>query len=869
MRCKSETQQDLRYLGIPVPLLPQAGSKPTDASRFEVVDSGPRDMAARPFDYRNPFPLLALEAVSALQPNPDARLPFEWPVRDDSAEPFNYYCNDHAAIGVPGGPHCALIDGYGTLRAFTGAWGFAFGQDAAAPALRHRFLREGWIPVVEAACSAEGMQAAFTWFSTRIRAASDVVYPLAQNGSFEWVGGPAPKGPNVFHRVECRLSSPEDRPHAVAVRLGYSQAAGLCSGAFYAKPRYTPDWDSLCWRPLGQGNFALCATAGGETMCLGVIAAPGWDVQFPDDAAPIDHWPPPPALAPERHARETAVLSQALAAGGSGRIALWVPEFPAPMADAAALATADAAALEHEVIAMWRDRHRSRMTLTMPEEKVAQAYRQALNHLDLMSVAIEQTEYPTPGPNGGHHIFYDRDAPDMIHAYDIAGEPGRAARMIDHYWLRGAGQEASSMILWLLDRHFQLTQDRVWAERMFPMVVRCMTNLVRMWADHQADNDGLLPATSVPDNELAQGHYVSYHLYAVAGVRGGIRIAQALNQAGLVEGWTTFADGFEQHVHRHLEKLGQKTCGVLTPTFEGHDAAPVTVDISWENPPRKVTFSGAFGETGGCDWHNLAAVFPTGVLPPHHPLVTSSLERWRHMVVEGAFPYPQESDYARVHNYNGMNLSGAWLRRGDWAETVRDLYGVLLHTSSTHASAEVVNTAIRYDYGCTPHNWFSGKLVRFIRDLLVYEDDDGFLHVLAGLSPAWMMPGMTVGVENAPTTLGTVSFAAIMRDDGMDIDLDWVARPEAKALVLHLPPFLQRPSVTADGRHIRKGVEGWRLKKNARHARVSWHPAPMPDLSFERVVTSYLADYLRRLETLETSGERTGKNASRNAARKT
>jgi hypothetical protein len=381
-----------------------------------------------------------------------------------------------------------------------------------------------------------------------------------------------------------------------------------------------------------------------------------------------------------------------------------------------------------------------------------------------------------------------------------------------------------------------------------PDVRRRMAWLVTTWVNSREANDGLLPATSIPDNELMAGHVVSYHLYALAGARAAATLAEVAGQPRLADQWRDFHREFQTAVLRRLEMLVRETGGVLTPGFEGYEAAAVTVNVSWVEKPYSYTPAGAYGETGGCDWHNVGAVFPTEMLPPDHPWITGSLARWRHAYVEGIFPYPSKGDYTLTHNYNTLNLSETWLRRGDYAEALRDLYGVLLHTTATHASAECVDTAGRRDFGCTPHNWFSAKLVRFIRDLLVYEGHDQRLHVLRGLAPAWMMPGMEVGLRAAPTEWGRLDFTATMRTQGFVLALEFRPRKGMRPppIVLHLPPFLQGVTVRADGQALPLGGGGWILPDVVCKVAVSWKPSPLPEISFEKVAAAYIADYRQR-----------------------
>jgi hypothetical protein len=214
-----------------------------------------------------------------------------------------------------------------------------------------------------------------------------------------------------------------------------------------------------------------------------------------------------------------------------------------------------------------------------------------------------------------------------------------------------------------------------------------------------------------------------------------------------------------------------------------------------------------------------------------------------------------------------VNLSGTWLRRGDYAETLRDLYGLLLHTSAAHASGEVVDSTSRYDHFCTPHGWFSAKLVRLIRDLLAYEGPDRRLHLLGCLSPAWMAPGKVVGLREAPTELGPISFRATMRADGMDIEVDFRARPQCKGLTVHVPPFVQVTQVGTGEQTLWKahllpiegesdlplrdsqvGQEYWQLPSATKQVRIYWEKGALPRLSFRDVVEAYIADYRRRVE---------------------
>jgi len=812
---------------VPEYLRPMDVIRPYDV--YDIVKEGPRDLKLRPFDYRNPFPLKKSED-----------LPLE-----DTPELFDYYVNGNAAIGLPGGPECAIIDIHGTLRSFTGGWAFAIGSEETAPKLRCRHLLDGCIPVVSAEMEMDGCEYSFEYFAGEIANAPPCNYPVIGNGSYHWVGSIQPKGRNIFLYAACSVRAPSDQKKDIIISTGFAQAACICAGAYYADPAcYAPPWEGAKLVGTADGRYRLIASNDGIEYTLALLDIRGGDIG--EKKSGFGHIPPLSSQSPQRDAEYMLRSQKSLEAGETYTVSWLVPYFPLKLEQDEALLKAVPHELRQSCIDLWESRRKTGMQISIPEEKVQDSFIQALNHLDMCSVTLDHTEFPTPGPSGGHHVFYERDSVDMIYAYDLAGEKERAERMIDHYWLRNVGQESSGMVLWLLGKHFELTKDMAWASKMFPDVIRRMSWIVQTWANRQDENGGLLPATSIADNELIEGHFVSYHLYALSGVRAAVELAKAVGEEKLSEQWNEFHQLFYSSVFKRLEALLKETGGILTPAFEGYDAKPVKVHISWVKDPYTETPAGAYGETGGIDWHNLSAVFPTGILPPHHPWITSSLERWRHVYLEGIFPYPYDGDYCRLHNYNTMNLSETWLRRGDQAETLRDLYGLLLHTTATHASAECLDSSLRLDFGCTPHNWFSGKLVRFIRDLLVYEGHDRRLHLLGCISPAWMRPGMKMGIADAPTELGSISFKAAMLDKGVEIDIEYKALTGIEEIVVHMPPFLDIYKATADGTAIEYSKDGCIIPAATKKAAFFWTNEKLPDISYTEVVKAYIGDYKKR-----------------------
>lgn len=893
---KRENEGAAYFTGIPEPFLPHAApacedkAHGTGEERYRIVREGPRNLRERPFDYRNPFPLKGKEYMTRYPQNGPNTFPRIWPLTDD-AESFDYYVNDNAVVGLPGGPECAVVDVFGTIRCFTGAWSYGMGKQGEAPGLRVRKLESGHIPIIRAETVHGGCKYAFEYFASEIPGAPECEYPAAGSKSYRWVGPMQPMGRNVFIFSRAVVSALEENQGTAVLeggeailQLGYAQKYSLGAGAFYQDGLYCGAWDDVRYEEVQGGVCRLVSLREGVMYTLGILKLK--DAVLHDGDGHCRHWPEPMPKIPERNADCYATACAGLGtgtdleSGGSlqpGRslesggsleprqsyeLQWIIPCFPLKTAEDKALLDASYQEARQRCMDIWQSRRSSGMQITIPEAKVQDSFLQALNHLDICSVTLGKTEFPTPGPSNGHHILYERDCTDMIYAYDLAGDHERAERMLENYWLCDMGQENCSMILWVLGKHFRLTHNTPWLQRMFPLVTRCVTWLINNWMAEKDQNDGLFSEVTFADAELIVGHFVSYHLYAMAGIRLSVEMAEAIGEQTLAEDWEEFLTVFSRNVNRRLERLVEETEGVLTPGFEGYRTKSVE---GFEG--------GSYGLTGGVDWHNLAAVFPTEVLPPHHPWVTSSLERWRHCYLEGIFPYAIKGMYEILHNYNTMNLSETWLRRGDYTETLRDLYGLLLHTSATHASSETLDSTGRLDSNCTPHNWFSGKLVRFIRDMLVYEDRDGFLHLLGCISPAWIEPGAVLGVRNSPTELGTVSFTATMGRKCVDLEIDFQARPAAKGICLHLPQFLEGVVVKegngmAQGESglIRERDGGWRLPATVKKVRVIWENERLPDLSFREVVQAYIEDYAKRVAQGAAHGaeEKAAEGAERN-----
>ena len=235
------------------------------------------------------------------------------------------------------------------------------------------------------------------------------------------------------------------------------------------------------------------------------------------------------------------------------------------------------------------------------------------------------------------------------------------------------------------------------------------------------------------------------------------------------------------------------------------------------------------------------------MLPPDDPRITATLNATQAKYQEGIMTY---GDGRWLHHYLTIKNTLTEVVRGDQEQAVRELYALLLHTSSTQAGFEY---AIRpwgdrnFEGNLSPHGWFAAEYRTLLRNMFVREDGSD-LHLLSVLSPDWIGAGKRIAAKDVPTDFGTVSLTLDQPSDSsatLQIDSNWVDAP--KDIILHLPWFMQIASVSTDGKDVSASGDAVTLPSDTHIIRIVWsRRADTPSLSYEHAVEAYKAEYLRR-----------------------
>ena len=498
-----------------------------------------------------------------------------------------------------------------------------------------------------------------------------------------------------------------------------------------------------------------------------------------------------------------------------------MPVRPIPLDEPKALKQLERDDLEGalaEAKSWWRNQLNSGLQLHIGEEKVEQTFRASLMYLMLARERVPEESEHQFGKNlyvqtvnlAQYHAFWLRDGSHMVHAYDLTGHSRNAADALNFFaefqqpdgeFLSQPGEhDGWGEALWAYGQHFQLTGDRQFARNVFPRVQKAVAWLEQA---RSADPLHMLPGGAPHDDELPDGwgHLTGDNFYALDGLHEAILMAGALGEKRLAADWQAQYQDYHQDLFQLLGELARTNGGFI----------PACLD------------------TNAYDWGNLLTLYPHELLPPMDPLVTGTLNHALTHYGEGIMCYGPNSV---LHQYLTMNDTQAWIARGQQEPALRELYSILIHTSSTQAGWECGPPPwTTRDFGgdLAPHNWFAADFIAVLRDMLISEHGDT-LDLLSVLSPAWTGPGQTLWMTNAPTEFGPMNFKATFTSQGMELYLDAHFRTPPAQIRVHLPWFVQANSVVVDGKPVILHGREIPVASNARRVVVDWQTTE-PNLS--------------------------------------
>lgn len=439
---------------------------------------------------------------------------------------------------------------------------------------------------------------------------------------------------------------------------------------------------------------------------------------------------------------------------------------------------------------VWEDLLGRTAPLQIPDQDVATAWKACLADLFIMREPVAQGYIAGLPGTECYRASNAIEAGISAVAIDQAGLPREAAngyrgnwetQELDGNWhdLRGWGHlfwSTSGFRSWVAMEHYRLTGDRRFLARIFPRMLASSR-----WQEQQRRRTRIAQGQEKP---------VTYGLMPRG--QGDCGLANDGDYYGVYlphNIWAVYAD-----------KLSLEAATILGQTDEAEelraiyetarDDLLVALDRGAiaENGYRWIP--GVANKTCGSRWGALNALTPTGLLPPNHELVEGTLRKVESLMSPGGIP--MNTGWLADGMWVAItldNVAAAHMARGEGDIPAKYLYATLNHGTPlfTWCEERGPEPGSSHCTGDRQHLWTPVAVVRHIRDTLVREEGTELRLALA-TPREWLGSGEPVGVSNAPTHFGPVSYT--MRYDAathtVSGEVTFPRRSPAEAVTLYL-----------------------------------------------------------------------------------
>jgi hypothetical protein len=397
----------------------------------------------------------------------------------------------------------------------------------------------------------------------------------------------------------------------------------------------------------------------------------------------------------------------------------------------------------------------------------------------------------------GHGLFAQRSLDYFISRYDPAGF------LTTGYTLMGTGWHLQT-----LGQHYQLTRDSEWLKSVAPKVATVCDWITRQRAKTKFVSDDSTD-TSPPEAGLAPpgvmadwsnyAYYFCLNGYYCAGLREAATALSDIRFGG-AEGWlkeaSDYADAIRRayHATQALMPVYPLRDGTFTPGYPSQVHTP---------GPSNNFFPGEDGNRSWCYDVELGShhLVPQGVLKPASADVDSIMNHMEDVqfFADGWFDYPSAENEKDPFNFGGFaKVQPYYCRNGEiyaMRDEVKPFIRSYFNTLPTLLNTEVLSLQEHFHgAGAWNKTHETGYFLQQTRFMLVMEHDDA-LWLAPLITNKWLKNGMSVGVQNAPTRFGNVSYRiASSVDKGfIDVSVEAPTRTPPREIVVRLRHPLDRP----------------------------------------------------------------------------
>jgi hypothetical protein len=783
---------------------------------------------------------------------------------DPPDQPFSYFANPNDVLGAFGAPVASEVTPEGYVFTGFGELVFFVGNPPEPTWQRHRTLHRGCLPAIEYAVEDDGLRYEFQLFAADLGGG---LQGLPVNFVRVTITNPTDEPRAAYFSTGWRFAGPVNTAYTALADYRFGQAFGNMPEALVAgQNQFNPEWK---YRFAGDGVVRdgrllyTCPTDPAPAVTrlalqdngLRMVRFFSGEVQGNPD--PTYHCDPHTPLG-------IVTYCLPLPPGASAHLDYKLPIAPLPedSPEAQQVRQADYDDVFAATMAYWEERVLARAPLQVPEAKV-QEYLVAGTIANLLAVDRIGEDTITNVNKFHYHDWYGGSDPtNMLRAMEYMGLtevaregflywrkmqfPDGAFKMHNHpqvqYW------ELFGWNLWGWHGHYRLTRDRDFLGRVYPGVVAACA-----WQDRETSQDplGLWPVATIGDDAFLKNcRQTGQQFWTLAGLKYAIYLAHEMGRPEDAARFAAQYERFNAAFQPALDAQVAQTGGYIPPALER------TLD--------------------GNDWDNLLTLYPEVLFDPMDPRVEATLRHVRGEYEEGILRYIWPAAVSRegdtfiyneqpmLHYWQTPNNTQVSLVRGtawdqEWA--LKELYALLLHTTSTHLPGEfgTIPWSTRecsHCFNILPQGITIAKTIEVIRNMLVREQGED-LHLLSTVSPAWVQPGKQIALRQAPTAFGPVDMTVTAAADRLTISLPTQFRNQPERLWVRVPWFFATRTITLDGQEV--AAEDGEVLIPAGARELVLHGAIRPDtpaLSFDQAVADYQAEYRRRWEHFRRTGER-------------
>jgi hypothetical protein len=437
-------------------------------------------------------------------------------------------------------------------------------------------------------------------------------------------------------------------------------------------------------------------------------------------------------------------------------ITLKVPIDPVFPSDVAVKSIRDADFNQHlsKMTSDWEALLKQGMQIELPDKRALDLYKTTIINLHI----LKDGKSLTIGPTSGYHIFHVRDCSHMIRALDISGFHRSAEECLEELFKRqredgyfrpcemetalALGYEpfevdTTGQAIWALVEHYRYTKDKTWLQRAYPTIKKACEWIFGVRGTTKSPDQrntlhyGLMPKSFSAEHLGPYDYYYWDNFWIICGLR---EAAYAAKELGLKMDAKKFEDEY-----RDLENC----------TLHSIDQIRKKGLACFPSSPYREVESTIIGNVGG--------VWPCRVLDANDKRIQEVLETlYSKYMINGGFVH--SAHWGAYTPLLTPAIAQGFLQRRDMPKVMEIFKWELDHATPTNAWPEAVS--LRTGYGACQgdiQGWAAAEYIMLLRNMLLLEQEDS-IWIAPGVPSEWLVEGSTVGVKDAPTPYGKISY---------------------------------------------------------------------------------------------------------------